>query len=75
LGALANGSLPMRRVAQLEAERRHIIEMELRQNGLLREGGSQTRPADFGAELASRTALAASDGDARHPHHSALAAD
>jgi Cu2+-exporting ATPase len=75
LGALANGLLPMRRVAQLEAERRHIIEMELRQNGLLREGGSQTRPADFGAESASGTALAASVDDARHPHRSALAAD
>jgi heavy metal translocating P-type ATPase len=40
LAALANGLLPMRRVAQLEAERRHILEMELRQGGLLREGGS-----------------------------------
>jgi heavy metal translocating P-type ATPase len=75
LGALANGLLPMRRVAQLEAERRHILEMELQQSGLLREGGTQTRPADFAAELASGTALAASDDEARHPHRRALAAD
>jgi hypothetical protein len=40
LAALANGLLPMRRVAQLEAERRHVLEMELRQSGLLHEDGS-----------------------------------
>jgi heavy metal translocating P-type ATPase len=75
LGALANGLLPMRRIAQLEAERRHILEMELQQSGLLREDGSQTRPADLAAELASDTALAASVDEARHPHRRALAAD
>jgi hypothetical protein len=35
LGALANGLLPMRKVAQLEAERRHSFEMQLRQSGFL----------------------------------------
>jgi P-type E1-E2 ATPase len=75
LGALANGLLPMHRVAQLEAERRHILEMELQQSGLLREGGSPTRPGDFAAELASGTALAASGDEPRHPHRRALAAD
>jgi hypothetical protein len=44
LAALANGLLPMRRVAELEAERRHVLEMELRQSGLLHEGGSQIHP-------------------------------
>lgn len=33
LGALANGVWPMRKVAQLEAERRHRLEMELKQAG------------------------------------------
>jgi len=40
LAALANGRLPMRRVAEFEAERRHLLEMELRQSGFLREGGA-----------------------------------
>src|SRR5207249_3345900 len=35
LAALVNGLLPMRKVAQLEAERRHLIEMELRQSGFM----------------------------------------
>ncbi|PZN71704.1 MAG: hypothetical protein DM484_25830, partial [Candidatus Methylumidiphilus alinenensis] len=33
LGALANGVWPMRKVAQLEAERRHRLEMELKAAG------------------------------------------
>ena len=33
LAALANGVWPMRKVAQLEAERRHRLEMELKQAG------------------------------------------
>lgn len=33
LGALANGVWPMRKVAQLEAERRHRLELELKQAG------------------------------------------
>jgi len=78
LAALANGLLPMRRVAQLEAERRHILEMELRQSGLLREDGAQIRPAGFGAELARRRApgaSAAGNAEARLSHPAALAAD
>jgi P-type E1-E2 ATPase len=76
LAALANGLLPMRRVAQLEAERRHMLEMELRQSGLLREGRPQMPPSDLGAELLSAAALGTSgDAAAGRPHHTALAAD
>jgi hypothetical protein len=68
LAALANGLLPMRRVAQLEAERRHFLEMELRQSGVLREGSLQVRLAEFDANLARTKAPAApANGDARHP--------
>jgi len=35
LGALANGVWPMRKVAQLEAERRHLLELELQASGSL----------------------------------------
>jgi heavy metal translocating P-type ATPase len=58
LAALANGLLPMRRVADLEAERRHMLEMELRQSGFLRNVGPQVRPADLGIQRLS-PALAA----------------
>lgn len=41
LGALANGVWPMRKVAQLEAERRHRLELELQASGfMVGEGGS-----------------------------------
>jgi Cu2+-exporting ATPase len=50
LAALANGLLPMRRVAQLEAERRHMLEMELKQSGLLHSLDRQVRPADLGTQ-------------------------
>ncbi len=76
LAALANGLLPMRRVAQLEAERRHMLELELRQSGFLREVGSPLRPAELGAGLVPAAMLtAAGDGDARRPYPTALAAD
>jgi hypothetical protein len=76
LAALANGLLPMRRVAQLEAERRHILEMELRQSGFLRERDSQVRPADPDPDFVpAETPTAPGDADARHPHRTALAAD
>jgi len=76
LAALANGLLPMRRVAQLEAERRHMLELELRQSGFLREVGSPLRPAEPGAGLVPAAVLtAAGDGDARRPYPTALAAD
>src|SRR6516225_10058391 len=76
LAAVANGLLPMRRVAQLEAERRHMLEMELRQSGLLQEGGSEMRPADRRADVARAESPAPSANcEARHPHRTALAAD
>jgi len=77
LAALANGLLPMRRVAQLEAERRHVLEMELRQSGLLlREGGPQMRLADFGGDLArSEVPLTSGNAEARHSRRPAIAAD
>jgi heavy metal translocating P-type ATPase len=59
LAALANGLLPMHRVAQLEAERRHILEMELRQAGILHEAGLQTRQPELGDDDRYRPALAA----------------
>ncbi|MFY9656345.1 MAG: heavy metal translocating P-type ATPase [Methylocystis sp.] len=37
LGALANGVRPMRKVAALEAERRHMMEMQLRASGFVSE--------------------------------------
>jgi heavy metal translocating P-type ATPase len=46
LGALANGLLPMRKVAQLEAERRHRFEMQLRRSGFLLVDGAQPTPPD-----------------------------
>jgi len=60
LAALANGLLPMRRVAELEAERRHLLEMELRQSGFLHEDGSPVRPIDINAELVPGVAPALS---------------
>jgi len=70
LAALANGLLPMRRVAELEAERRHLLEMELRQSGFLCEGDAPQ------ARLAKVDTAAKSDiPTARHPHRAALAAD
>src|SRR6516162_7756768 len=44
LAALANGLLPMRRVAALEAERRHFLEMELKQSGFLCEAPRSRNP-------------------------------
>jgi len=35
LAALANGILPMRKVATLEAEHRHMMELQLRASGFL----------------------------------------
>ena len=47
LGALANGLWPMRKVAQLEAERRHLLEMELRQSACVIIDGAPPAPADI----------------------------
>jgi Cu2+-exporting ATPase len=38
LAALVNGVRPMRKVAALEAERRHLLEMQLRKSGFLDRG-------------------------------------
>ena len=35
LGALVNGVRPMRKVAIYEAERRHLLELQLRERGIL----------------------------------------
>jgi Cu2+-exporting ATPase len=76
LAALANGLLPMRRVAELEAERRHILEMELQQSGLLRDVGTQGLPRDLATGLVRAEALAAPDNpNAPHPYRTGLAAD
>ncbi len=46
LAALANGLLPMRKVAQLEAERRHLLEMQLGHSGFLVQDGVHPGDAD-----------------------------
>jgi heavy metal translocating P-type ATPase len=71
LAALANGLLPMRKVAEIEAERRHLLDMELRQSGFLRKGGS----TELGGGLVSVAALPApGDVGAAHPYRTVLAA-
>ena len=74
LAALANGLLPMRKVAQLEAERRHLLEMELRQSGFLVADDLQTSRTEFedSADLVPAKALAVLDP---HPFRAPLAAD
>ena len=66
LAALANGLLPMRRVA----ERRHLLETELKQSGFVHE--AQTPQARLG----KIDTLAASEiPAARRSNRAALAAD
>jgi len=62
LGALANGLLPMRKVAKLEAERRHRFEMQLRRSGFLLIDGAQPAPSDpvRGADPAPAETIVAS---------------
>jgi len=74
LAALANGLLPMRKVAQLEAERRHLLEMELRQSGFLIADHLQTSRTEFedSADLVPAKALAILDPQ---PYRAPLAAD
>ena len=62
----------MRRVAQLEAELRHNLEMELQQRGFSRETGLPMRQTQFGTELG---AAAEQDTDRLRTRHPALAAD
>jgi heavy metal translocating P-type ATPase len=74
LGALANGLWPMRKVAQLEAERRHMFEMQLRESGFLLVDGSQPAPAEIegSADPASAEALAAlGETESLHPYQAA----
>jgi heavy metal translocating P-type ATPase len=72
LAALANGLLPMRRVAQLEAERRHLLEMELRQSGFFQAPSSSMRQTDLDTLLVS---AAEHRGDNLDTYRTALAAD
>jgi heavy metal translocating P-type ATPase len=77
LGALANGLWPMRKVAQLEAERRHQFEMQLRQSGFLLVDGAQPAPADplRHADPAPARTLGALGGvGSRHPYQEVAAA-
>jgi Cu2+-exporting ATPase len=76
LGALANGLWPMRKVAQLEAERRHLFELQLRQSGFLLVDGSQLAPAELessGDPAPAQVLAALGDAEAKH-HYRAVAA-
>jgi heavy metal translocating P-type ATPase len=75
LAALANGLLPMRRVARLEAERRHLLQMELTRSGILREGGSQTRAVDLDSDLVPAALTTTRDAGALRAYPTTLAAD
>jgi heavy metal translocating P-type ATPase len=46
LGALANGIRPMRKVAACEAERRHLLDLQLRESGFLNPEEFQPDTAD-----------------------------
>ena len=77
LGALANGLWPMRKVAQLEAERRHLFELQLRQSGFVLVDGSQLAPADIGSSEDSAPAevlAALGEAGAEHPFRAVAAA-
>ena len=76
LGALANGLWPMRKVAQLEAERRHLFELQLRQSGFLLVDGAQPAPAEVeGSAHSALVEAAAAFGDtlALGPYRAAAA--
>jgi P-type E1-E2 ATPase len=76
LGALGNGLWPMRKVAQLEAERRHMFEMQLRESGFLLIDGSQPAPTEIedSADRAPAEALAAlGEAESVHPYRAAAA--
>jgi heavy metal translocating P-type ATPase len=77
LGALANGLLPMRKVTQLEAERRNLFEMQLRQSGFLLVDGAQPAPAESlgsAGPAPARTLLALRHVGLQHPFQEAAAA-
>jgi Cu2+-exporting ATPase len=76
LGALGNGLWPMRKVAQLEAERRHMFEMQLRESGFLLVDGSQPAPTEIegSADPAPAEALAAlGEAESVYPNRAAAA--
>jgi Cu2+-exporting ATPase len=77
LGALANGLWPMRKVAQLEAERRHLFELQLRQSGFLLVDGSQLAPAEAengaAAFQPADAGIAMAEVDALPPYRAAAA--
>jgi len=76
LGALGNGLWPMRKVAQLEAERRHMFEMQLRESGFLLVDGSQPAPTEIegNADPGPAEALAAlGEAESVHPYRAAAA--
>lgn len=77
LGALANGLWPMRKVAQLEAERRHLFELQLRQSGFLLVDGSQLAPAEAENSAAAfqpaDAGVAMAEVDALPPYRAAAA--
>ena len=78
LGALANGLWPMRKVAQLEAERRHLFELQLRQSGFLLVDGSQPAPSEvYGSTDPGLPEAREASGEAVAPqsHRAAEAAD
>jgi hypothetical protein len=54
LGALLNGMRPMRKVAAYEAERRHLLELQLRQSGFFdaAEGMFAVKSARFSRPVA-----------------------
>jgi len=61
----------MRRVAELEAERRHLLEIELKQSGFLCEARApRTRLANIDTAPTTSDILAA-----RRPQRTTLAAD
>jgi P-type E1-E2 ATPase len=68
LSALANGLSPMRKVAQIEAERRQVREMELRRGGFLLGERSDAPPPEPGETRAA-------DGDDMERYQTRLAAD
>jgi heavy metal translocating P-type ATPase len=73
LGALANGIWPMRKVAQLEAERRHLFELQLRRSGFLLADGSQPAPVKAEGD-ADRGLAALGDVEPLQPYLAAVAA-
>jgi heavy metal translocating P-type ATPase len=76
LAALANGLLPMRKVAQIEAERRHIRELELRTSGFFAPEGRMSRRGKPAADAPPGIAeTGADDANGAELYQTQLAAD